>query len=325
MRLALSLVLVLLVANVFADLLEDDAQRFEDFKRRFGRRYLTADEEARHFGFFRKNVKRAALMQRSDPNARFGVTKFSDADPAARRGRISISADSPLVGAKGSAIPTMVDWRDKGAVTPVPDMGQCGDPCSFAVTGVISSMYFLAGHRPLTPLSNQQLTSCVTTNEGCCGCEPDNDYNWIIQDNHGNVATEASYPYNSSDGNVPPCETTGLVNGATITAWSKVSKNEDEVAQWIATHGPLAVIIDADPWQLYVGGVLSGQSCNSTDGPNHMALLVGYNDANPKLPYWIIRNEWGTDWGVDGYIYIQKGVNCNDIVTDSPTTVTPKK
>jgi C1A family cysteine protease len=307
-------------------------QSFDDFKQRFGRTYSSGEEDERRFGYFRQNVKKAALLQRNDAHARFGVTKFSDVDPNLKRGRVGHGEEArkaageapPLPLPRGRGIPTVVDWRLKGAVTPPSDMGQCGDPCSFAVTGVIESMYFIAGHRPLTPLSNQQLTSCVGANYGCNGCEPNADYEWIIKDNQGNVATEASYPYNSSDGSVPPCKTKGLVTGATITAWSKVAKNENEMALWLAVHGPLAVIIDATSWQTYTGGVLSGASCSS-QGPNHMALLVGYNDSNPKMPYWIIRNEWGADWGENGYIYIQKGNNCCDIITDSPSTVTPKK
>ena len=307
-------------------------QRFEEFKAKYDRSYESAEVEEQRFQFFKHNVKKAALLQRNDMHARFGVTKFSDMDPSMKRGRVSFGSESasvldspPALRDQSRGIPNFFDWREKGAVVPPPNQGQCGDPCSFAVTGVIESMYFIAGHRPLTPLSSEQLTACVSGNEGCNGCEPTTDYNWILQDNHGHVATEASYPYNSSDGSVPPCKVNGLINGATITNWNKVSKNEAEMALWIATHGPLAIIIDATPWQTYTGGVLSGASCQCSDGPDHMALLVGYNDKDPKLPYWIIRNQWGTDWGEEGYIYIEKGVNCNDIITDSPSSVTPLK
>jgi hypothetical protein len=53
---------------------------------------------------------------------------------------------------------------------------------------------------------------------------------------------------------------------------------------------------------------------------NHCSTLIGYNDMNPDLPYWIIKNQWGTSWGVDGYIYLEKGVN-ECFINNQPTVV----
>ena len=33
--------------------------------------------------------------------------------------------------------------------------------------------------------------------------------------------------------------------------------------------------------------------------------IVGYNTEDPNLPYWIVRNSWGDDWGDKGYAYIK--------------------
>jgi C1A family cysteine protease len=36
----------------------------------------------------------------------------------------------------------------------------------------------------------------------------------------------------------------------------------------------------------------------------HAVLLVGYGKRNDGLPYFIIRNSWGTRWGISGYAYL---------------------
>lgn len=57
----------------------------------------------------------------------------------------------------------------------------------------------------------------------------------------------------------------------------------------------------AESWQSYKGGIL--QSCGS--GGGHCIQAVGY-DTSGSIPYWIVRNSWGSDFGVDGgYIHIE--------------------
>lgn len=36
---------------------------------------------------------------------------------------------------------------------------------------------------------------------------------------------------------------------------------------------------------------------------NHGVFLVGYDTTGP-VPYWIVKNSWGKDWGDDGYVKI---------------------
>jgi C1A family cysteine protease len=34
---------------------------------------------------------------------------------------------------------------------------------------------------------------------------------------------------------------------------------------------------------------------------DHAVTIIGYNTDDSSMPYWIVRNSWGTDWGEEGY------------------------
>ena len=84
--------------------------------------------------------------------------------------------------------------------------------------------------------------------------------------------------------------------------------NEAKMAAAMASQGPVSVCVDASSWQSYKKGVVT-RSCGKQ--LDHCVQAVGYNkqgDANSRgKGYWIVRNSWNTDWGVDGYIYVGMG------------------
>ena len=41
---------------------------------------------------------------------------------------------------------------------------------------------------------------------------------------------------------------------------------------------------------------------------NHTVLAVGYGVEN-SIPYWLIKNSWGAEWGDNGYFKMEMGKN----------------
>lgn len=66
--------------------------------------------------------------------------------------------------------------------------------------------------------------------------------------------------------------------------------------------GPLNIGLAADSFNNYVpGGESSGLRCGASDPINHAVLLIGYTET-----VWIIKNQWGVDFGDSGYMYITR-------------------
>jgi len=100
-------------------------------------------------------------------------------------------------------------------------------------------------------------------------------------------------------------------------------QDENGLAKALAAKGPISVCVNAESWQNYRGGILSKKCSGAADKLDHCVQLVGYNKAGPT-PYWIVKNSWTTDWGVDGYIHLKMGHNTCGVANEA-TIVEIKK
>ena len=75
----------------------------------------------------------------------------------------------------------------------------------------------------------------------------------------------------------------------------------------------MEVAIWANPLQTYTGGILTATLCNPANSPNHAVTLVGYGVSN-GVPYWKIKNSWGSNWGENGYFKLERNANTCNII-----------
>jgi C1A family cysteine protease len=126
---------------------------------------------------------------------------------------------------------------------------------------------------------------------------------------NGGLCTESAYPYVSGTTKTAgTCQKTcSLVSNSKISSSTAVSANSDNAMMTALYQQPVSVAVEADQrdFQLYSGNVFTGSCGTNLD---HAVLLVGYGVMN-GVEYYILKNSWGTSWGVDGYMYIGKNTD----------------
>lgn len=284
----------------------DVMSAFLDFQKTYGKTYSDV-EFAKRLEIFANNLERANELNAKNillgGEAVHGVTKFSDMSQEEFHAMYltyvpeNETAKAPLLELDGP-LSAAVDWRTKGAVTPVKDQGQCGSCWAFSATEAIESFSFLK-HGTLNELSPQQITSCDKVDSGCNGGWPYRAYSYVKTAN--GLESESDYPYTSGSGQTGTCKyvSSKVVSGTSPSGYTSVAKSESQL-QTALNVGPVSICLAADAFQTYRGGIL--QSCPGS--VDHCVQGVGYDTG---ANYWIVRNSWGTSWGEQGYIRIAMG------------------
>ncbi|XP_049748482.1 cathepsin W [Elephas maximus indicus] len=309
---------------------------FALFQLQYNRSYSNPAEHARRLDIFAQNLAQAQQLQEEDlGTAKFGVTPFSDLTEEEFRqvyGQQKAPGRAPNVSRKagpkewGRPVPATCDWRKMvNVIKPVRNQKNCNCCWAMAVAGNIEALWGIKYNQSVE-VSVQELLDCGRCGDGCGG-----GFVWdafITVLNNSGLASEKDYPF---QGNVKAhkCQAKKHTNVAWIQDFIMLQDDEQIIAGYLATQGPITVTINMKLLQHYQKGVIRAKS-NDCDPHrvNHSVLLVGFGKgksvarmpaetpqggapAHPSrsIPYWILKNSWGSNWGEEGYFRLHRGSN----------------
>ncbi|KAK8814417.1 hypothetical protein WA158_008279 [Blastocystis sp. Blastoise] len=258
---------------------------------------------------YRQNVFAKNLDYINEENTKghsytLGLTQFTDLTNEEFKAKIATGLLKDNLRAKKEPtvlptdnLPESVDWREKNAVTPIKNQGECGSCWAFSTVGSIEGAYAVKTGK-LYNLAEQQLVDCDTRDHGCWGGKQTWAFGELM--NTDGICETSEYPYKAERGECQKDKVTPVV---AIQDYNTVPTENGLQLKAALARAPVAVSISAgDEFiQHYTGGVFDNDDCFNM--PDHAVLATGYGISEGKPFVWI-KNSWGEDWGMKGYMQL---------------------
>jgi len=251
----------------------------------------------------------------------------------------------------GAAVPTLISyWKGqtceadnesscvdtKIQATVVKDQGNCGSCWAFGATMAIEASLCRENRYDCTSwngISAQEMVSCASRNSdldpydnfGCQGGFQSNALKYVEYNNYKMMSWD-DYGYRSGKTSVKgDCDyqqTKAISNVLSSCGMTPVG-DEQALAQAVSEIGAFSISIDASGvgYTLYESGIYTNSRCkNKNNQLDHAVGVTGYGlyPFPGGNPYWEVKNSWGTDWGMNGYMLMEKdNDNACGVATDT--------
>ena len=295
---------------------------FSDFQSKKEALYLNPLEFQYRRNIFEESVLEAGRhnlgFAKGEHSYHLGITKFADItnkefikrytmDPIPALEDVPTQNQKPTTNLQ---YPETLDFRTRGIIGPIEDQGKCGSCYSFSSVAATEAAYSMKSGM-FRQLSKQELVDCGSLTglamSGCSGGVLESAYRYLVQDG---ISQASDYPYTAKVGKCIAYKTSRFLKLSGYKMLDSISK--DGFLSMLATQ-PMSIAVQMmDYLKLYKGGIVD------VKGPcgffyNHGILAVGYSNSqkNGDIPYLILKNSYGENWGEDGYMLYRMGVGSN--------------
>jgi len=206
-------------------------------------------------------------------------------------------------------LPQSVDWREFGAVTEVKNQGICGACWAFSTTGSIEGAKAIATNE-LVSLSEQQLLDCDNKDDGCEGGMMMSAFEY--DERTAGLCSEEAYSYIGKKNKKCLSNKCTAVPNTKVKFYVKLRPSDNNSLLSLVARQPVSVAIQAGQpsFQFYESGVFSNDECGKDGDVDHGVLVVGYGtDEDTNMDYYLVKNSWGSQWGEEGYVRIERNLN----------------
>jgi len=282
-------------------------EAFTAWMKEYKMTFATPKEFNYRLAVFGQTLAKITEVNSQQNDYKLGLNKFSHMtyeEFKAKYTGLQVPADYTRVLREESSMlqqSASVDWRTQGAVNPIKDQGQCGSCWAFSATAGMEGIWKISGNS-LQNQAEQQLVDCSTSfgNNGCNGGWMDYAFKYIIS--VGGQMPTSAYPYTATQGK---CKFAASQIVAKIKGYNDVPKGDCATLLKFATAQPTSVAIDAQAIMNYQSGIFNNRFCGTQ--LDHGVAVVGYGTSGSQN-FWIVRNSWGTSWGEQGYIRMDRDV-----------------